>query len=140
MSSARDNRSVREDLRALIGKAVTLTISDPWDFGTTHGNGPFPATVVDVTPGRGSRGGALLVRLVEPIAYQGNVCEYLIATPRSQEEDLEKLNRDEGVSCGFVSISPQGAKSTAPFDLTWWRGWGTLLGVIHSVQAGEPVR
>lgn len=136
-----DDHPADPEIRSLIGKSVTLTISEPWDFGTVHGNGPFAAAIVDVTPNHDSRGPrGLLVRLAKPLWYQGNVCEYMIATPRASGDDLGKLARNEGVSCGFVSISPRGAKSTTPFDLTWWRGWGALLGVVHTVHTGDPTQ
>ena len=141
MSLSTDSHPSGGDLRSLIGRRVTLTISDPWDFGEVHGNGPFPASIVDVTPDRDAKGGSgLLVRLVKPLWFQGNVCEYMIATPRTAGDDFARITRSEGLTCGFVSISPRGAKSTTPFGLTWWRGWGTLLGVVHMAEAGESVR
>lgn len=132
-SRAAGDRTFGDDARSLIGRSVNLTISDPWDFGSVHGNGPFQARIVDVTPDQGEkRGGALLVRLLTPLWYQGNVCEHLIATPRSGSDGFRGLGRRETIQCGFVSISPQGAKSASPFDLTWWRGWGTLLGTLDA--------
>jgi hypothetical protein len=126
-------------MRSLIGKPVTLTISDPWDFGTVHGSGPFPATVVDVPPNTGERRGeALLVKLERALWYQGNYCEHLIATPAPGGDGLEKLGANGGLACNFVSISPQGARSSAPFDLTWWRGWGTLRGVLEAAWLDPP--
>lgn len=125
-------------MRSLIGKAVNLTISEPWDFGAAHGNGPFPATVVDVTREEGTGGGALLVRLEKPLWFQGNFCEHLIATPSAGGEKLDKLEPSGSLSCRFVSISPQGARSASPFDLTWWRGWGTLAGVIQAAWLEGP--
>jgi hypothetical protein len=118
-------------MKSLIGKPVSLTISEPWDFGAVHGNGPFSATVVDVTRQEGTTGGALLVRLEKPLWFQGNFCEHLIATPAAGG-NLEKLEPSESLNCRFVSISPQGARSASPFDLTWWRGWGALRGVIQA--------
>ena len=119
-------------MKSLIGKPVNLTISEPWDFGAVHGNGPFPATVVDVTPREGTGTGALLVRLEKPLWFQGNFCEHLIATPAPGGEKLEGLAPNGKLNCRFVSISPQGARSASPFDLTWWRGWGALRGVIQA--------
>ena len=84
------------------------------------------------------RGEALLVKLERPLWYQGNYCEHLIATPAPGGDGLEKLGANGGLACNFVSISPQGARSSAPFDLTWWRGWGTLRGVLEAAWLDPP--
>jgi hypothetical protein len=36
------------DFGGLIGRRVTLLVSDPWDFGTEHGVGPFGGTIQQV--------------------------------------------------------------------------------------------
>src|SRR5262245_57592717 len=108
--SATSNETPATDLRVLIGRAVLLTISEPWEFGEVHGNGPFRAQVVDVAAVADVAGGkALLVKLVTPLWFEGNACEHLIATPRSAADDLSKLGGDRSVNCSFVSISPRGA-------------------------------
>jgi hypothetical protein len=127
------------DGRSLIGTVVLLTVTEPWDFGEVHGNGPFPARIVDVPSVESAFGGrALLVRLLTPLWYEGHVCEHLIATPRSADDDPARLYDEESIRCRFVSISSRGAGSGKPFDLSWWRGWGALRGVIQAASADRP--
>ncbi len=58
------------------GRALSLFVSDPWDFGTEHGTGPFKSAVV----GRSEH--ALLLKLIEPFAYANEMWAFLAATPR----------------------------------------------------------
>jgi hypothetical protein len=139
MSVASEETLGQRSTRSLIGKFVLMTISDPWKFGEVHGSGPFRAQVVDVAAIEHAAGGrALLLRLPTPLWFEGNVCEHLIAAPRSADGGLDKLGGGESIPCSFVSISPQGAKSPRPFDLSWWNGWGALSGVIQAAPREAP--
>jgi hypothetical protein len=50
----------------LLNLAVSITVSDPWEFGTECGTGPFAGTITDVASDW------LIIRLAVPIAYRGN--------------------------------------------------------------------
>jgi hypothetical protein len=71
-----------------IGAAVEIMVSDPWDFGTLHGCGPFLATVNKVGKEfwtKNSVGAAaLLLQLKTPVAYRESHCEFLIASAREE--------------------------------------------------------
>ena len=51
-------------------------MSDPWDFGTEHGTGPFVGTVSDVTDER------LVIHLSDPIAHGGKMLCTAVAMAR----------------------------------------------------------
>lgn len=57
------------------GRLVELFVSDPWDFGTECGCGPFLATIEEV------RSNGLRLRLSAPLDYRGRI-SFLDAAPR----------------------------------------------------------
>jgi hypothetical protein len=59
----------------LVGAKVDVLVSDPWEFGTECGVGPFPALVE-------SANGELLLRLEAPIQYRGAQLLSVVAAPR----------------------------------------------------------
>lgn len=120
-------------MEGLVGTQVEVTVSDPWEFGTQHGTGPFAATVLRA--GRGETGQeALLLRLRAPLAYRGVNCEYLVASPRHTSGSLSALTAGGGaVSCGFTVIGEERAAAPDPLDLSWWRGGVGLIGTLRRV-------
>jgi hypothetical protein len=65
--------------------AVELWVSDPFEFGTECGVGPFKGTVVDTTSE------ALLVRLHEPFEYGGKRLVAAVARPRHVGDSTDLL-------------------------------------------------
>jgi hypothetical protein len=61
---------------SVLNLGVTITVSDPWEFGTECGTGPFGGIVSDVTSDR------LVVRLSTPIVYRGRVLSVVLARSR----------------------------------------------------------
>jgi hypothetical protein len=61
---------------SVIGKRVSVRISEPWEFGTACGVGPFSGAIADQDESR------LLVALDIPINYGGDPRGTLIGYPR----------------------------------------------------------
>jgi hypothetical protein len=121
--------------KKLEGMSVTIMVSDPWDFGTVHGNGPFYGVILKVgiitpTSGWGSALAAL-IRLNATLIFEEVEYEYLVASPRLQSREINAIARGEMVPCGMVRIPPERAISSDPFDLNWWRGGGALDGSLE---------
>ena len=55
---------------------VSLVVSDPWEFGTECGTGPFFGTVTDASTD------SLIVRFTTPIVYKGRTLRCAVAKPR----------------------------------------------------------
>ncbi len=60
----------------LLNLQVAIVVSDPWEFGTEHGTGPFVGTISDVTDER------LVIRLSDPIAHSGKMLCTAVAMAR----------------------------------------------------------
>lgn len=117
----------------LEGRRVEAVVSDPWEFVTEHGSGPFGATVVRVGPNSWkSESEALLVRLDGPLAFQGVPCEYFVASPRHATATIASLGSGAEVSCGLTRVSAEAANSPDPFDLSRWRGVVALLATLRT--------
>ena len=61
---------------SLFNRQVEVTISDPWEFGTECGTGPFIGTVVDLAAE------TIVIALQQSIGYQGRNLFMIIARPR----------------------------------------------------------
>ncbi len=55
---------------------VSLVVSDPWEFGTECGTGPFLGTITDASAD------SLVIRLATPIVYKGRTLRSAVAKPR----------------------------------------------------------
>lgn len=62
--------------RDLSNCEAVLTVSDPWEFGTECGTGPFMGKVVDQTPEM------IVVVLQRLIEYRGKILRTIVARPR----------------------------------------------------------
>jgi len=116
----------------LIGSDIELIVSDPWEFCSVHGTGPFLAKVTKV--GRDSQiptKEAIQIRFSTPLPYKGMLCEYFITSPRLESGDLGDLVYDREVFCSLTAISADRANSPDPFDLSWWRGGIGLIGTMR---------
>jgi hypothetical protein len=69
----------------LVGKHVQILVSDPWEFGTECGVGPFAAVVTS------AENDALLLSLEVPIDYHGARLKTVVATPRHAPGKVEPL-------------------------------------------------
>ena len=116
--------------KKLEGMSVTIMVSDPWEFGTVHGVGPFKAKVVKIGKGESGQLKALL-RLDMPIAFEGVRYEFLVAASRSVSQPIEGLAHGSSAFCSMIAISPEQANSSKPLDVSWWRGGGALIGSIE---------
>ena len=123
----------------LVGRTVTLTVSDPWELVDEIGVGPHPCRILRVgsdaeNPARKS----LLVEIVRAVSRRGVPFQYLIASTRSAGQDWVSLEKEKGVDCGFIRIPPERAESADPFDLSWWRGGDAFLGNLSGANHGTP--
>lgn len=116
----------------LVGMRVSITVSDPWDFGTEHGTGPFAAKVLQAGSNYWVSGeDALLLQLETSLSYQGSTCEYFVATPRFEIGSLASLISGYKVECNFTRVPESRTTSANPFDLSWWRGGVGLIGTLQ---------
>ena len=120
----------------LVGRRLNVVVSDPWEFGTQHGDQPRLAVVMQAgvtANGSGGQSDALLLRWVEPVVYQGVECEFFVATARDRSEGFDELERGP-VSLNLTRISSAQAAGDTPLDLSWWRGGVALLGDVRSAR------
>lgn len=123
----------------LKGLPVEITVSDPWEFVTEHGSGPFAAAVVAVGHDtKASSQDLLLLKLVTPISHRGTICEYFVAGERSDRDRLADLLRGKTINCTLTRVSAEHALTNNPVDLSWWRGGIALLGSVQTAETPTP--
>ncbi len=119
-------------VEGLAGMAIEIVVSDPWDFVTDKGSGPFEGVVDRVEEGR------LLVRLGLAIEYGDQAFQHLVVTPRAACDDLEDLSVvGRSINCNLLGVSGEVARSDHACDLSSLRGGLTLLGNIKSVNGDD---
>ena len=109
-------------MQSVVGCKSHILVSDPWDFCSECGSGPFHAVVDRV------RQGTLLVRLDSPVSYHGARLEYLVVSPRYAGGIEQSLLAGQVVPVGMTWIDGTGVSEKDPFDLSWWRGGPAFLG------------
>ena len=117
---------------SLVGLPIKITVSQPWDFGTMHGTGPFAGQILFVgsDPNRSEKRAAALVKLDKPLLFEGVTCEFFVAQPRLKNQSIETITSGAPVECGLTCISTERARSADPLDLSWWRGGVGLTGSL----------
>lgn len=70
----------------LLNLPVLIVVSDPWEFGTECGTGPFFGPILDATNAK------LLVRFSKPVNYQGKTLLVALGQCRHIGDSLEKLS------------------------------------------------
>ncbi len=96
----------------LVGKKVGLMISDPWDFGTACGVGPFYGKVVDCGTKKIADEDVqrALVTLDRPINYLNTNHVSAICSVRHEGASLNDLEAGLDVSVN-ITLLPKAAKT-----------------------------
>jgi len=115
--------------KKLEGMSVAVMVSDPWEFGTAHGVGPFTAKVVKTGKDESGLLKALL-RLDVPVVFEGVRYEFIVAESRAVSHPIEGLAHGSS-ACSMTAISSDQANSSKPLDVSWWRGGGALIGSVE---------
>ena len=129
---------------ALVGRHLSLVISEPWEFEDEAPSPAFAATITDVYVSYHARQHSeklieqLLVRLDRPFGYKKLKTEYLIASPRHEGFGLKELSRGGAISFNFCRASSEQAASDEPFDRSRWKNVPSfgLTGTLKLQTAG----
>lgn len=83
----------------LLNSVVDLSVSDPWEFGTECGEGPFSGLVTDAAKD------ALTVRLERPLRYQGKQLVAVVVRPRYKGESTDSLVQTRRLVANFLFLT-----------------------------------
>jgi hypothetical protein len=84
---------------SLVNNVLELSVSDPWEFGTECGPGPFRGRVTDV------RKDALTVRLDVPLGYHGKQLIAAVVRPRHAGESTDVLMQTRRLIANFLFLT-----------------------------------
>jgi len=90
------------------GDRIAIVPTDPWDFVTENGTGPFSGTVTAV--GKLNQAAAVIIRLDRPLAYKGKSAELLLASTRQPSSGFAATPSPGAVFCNVASISDDEAR------------------------------
>jgi hypothetical protein len=82
----------------LVGTGVRILVSDPWEFGTECGVGPFAAMILD------AHTDALLLKLRVPIEYRGARLQTVVARARHAPGTIEPLTSEGHLAANFAFL------------------------------------
>jgi hypothetical protein len=116
----------------LIGKSVALMISDPWDFGTECGVGPFNGKITDfgtekIADEDIERG---LVELDRSISYLNTKYVSAICQVRHDGASLDNLKAGLDVSVN-IALLPKKAKTLREISSNDFRDGFAALGSLQ---------
>ena len=106
-----------------LNKTLEIWVSDPWEFGTEHGVGPF---LVEPIGDYGDRG-SMYARLHRPLTIDGNVCGFVRIAPRFEPRSLSEAFEGNLVGANFIFCKQPGEPG-AP-----WGPFGPPFAAIGSV-------
>jgi hypothetical protein len=117
----------------LVGRHGALVVSDPWEFGTENGTGPFSFEIVRVgDPAKPAERDSILIRLIEPVHFRSATWVFFTASPRHEGTSLADLSAGRDVGWNLTGVPAD--RLPSPFDLSWWRGGGAaLIGTLRLV-------
>ncbi len=99
----------------LIGSRVALVMSDPWEFGTECGTGPFVGNIKDEDSGK------VLILLDKTISYGENNYSLCICSPRHQGEDINDILNGEKLAANMMLISAKVASLSEVNEQTQYK-------------------
>ena len=103
-------------------KRVTLSISEPWEFGEAISCRPLRGRLIGDEP--------TLIELDQPIAYKGKVLKWFVGTPFYTGCDTTGSS-----AFGLIGIERLDAEPAE--ILRHWRGTATGIAVIADVKVDE---
>lgn len=94
---------------------VELEVSDPWEFGTAHGTGPFHGRIIKVFLSEVYSGGKLAVlKLDTSLNYKTIRYEFLLIQARHTDTSVVDIEDGGKVLCNLSVISARSANATDP--------------------------
>lgn len=120
-------------LTELDGMSVQLIVSDPWDFVTAAGSGPFRAGIVELD---GSSPTRMLPKLKTPIEYRNIRCEFLVASPRHADDLPANLLIGRAIHVNVLCIGRSEIEKGDRFG-SGWRGRLALIAELRKTDNKE---
>ena len=104
---------------------VSVVVSDPWEFGNAHGTRALGARVLRRVPFGDSQ--AMVIRLDDPIEFDGLQYEYVLTTPRQGRDDLDADRHRESAFVNLTAMPSHAAMRDDVLDLPE----DHLIGTVH---------
>jgi hypothetical protein len=83
----------------LLNAQVDVLVSDPWEFGTACGTGPFPGAVVAASDSE------FVIQLAQPVTFEGESITTIVARTRHVSDSPDMLFRG-AMPANFILQSP----------------------------------
>lgn len=119
---------------SLIGRELTLDVSDPWELTAQPEVPGLRATVLNERLGApDGEGESLLLELASPIRYRGIEYTVVVATARQAEPLIDSLLEGQACEASVYGIPPTNPPDD-PLRVDWWRG-GLAMNVVMALSS-----
>jgi hypothetical protein len=119
---------------SLIGRELTLDVSDPWELTAQAGDPGLRATVVNERHAApDGEGESILLELASPVRYRGVEYVSVVATARHTEGLIDALHAGRPCEASVYGIPPNNGPDD-PLRVDWWRG-GLAMNVLMTLAA-----
>jgi len=94
---------------------IELEVSDPWEFCTVHGTGPFHGLLIKLFTSMEYGADKLgVVKLDTPLYFHGMQYEYLLVQSRHADVHVVELENGRTICCNLSAISETSANLGDP--------------------------
>lgn len=107
----------------MVVKKLVLMVSDPWDFEVENGFTSFEVRVERVSEEK------FLLKSETPVEVDGSFFRWFVCSPRFDGAKVSEL-QSGALDCSVICLDDEKVLGEAPFDLSWWRGGGALIGTL----------
>ena len=94
---------------------IEIEVSDPWEFCTVHGTGPFHGRLIKLFTSEEYYSDKLgVAKLDTPLDFKGMQYEYLLVQSRHADVHVAEIENGRTVCCNLSAISKTSANLADP--------------------------
>lgn len=116
-------------IKLISDKQFELSVSDPWDFVTNYGAGPFRMLGIAISDDQRS----MLVRLAPTLTIESDILEYFLVQMRYDKSQIE-LSMNSVMHCNVIHIETGKVDFNNLNQMNKWRGGMMLIGGVRLVS------
>jgi len=111
---------------SLVGKRILVR-------GNEFEDKDLPAMIVVVDEEKQK----LLLELDEPLINRSTTYRHVVASPRLRKDSIDLLVSGGILGCTVTWVPDEKYNSSAPTDLSWWRGGGAAITDLQIIIKGD---
>lgn len=113
----------------LVGLRLRFIVSEPWEFEAKNGFCSLDGKVVRANDE------ALMFQSDKKVIVGTGAYDTFICSARLECGFLDMLTHGNDLWCSATGLPQEKINSSDPFDLSWWRGGGGVIGTLSVINS-----